>query len=146
MKDSGRNGWVSTWMKIAQIISSRSYDTRLKVGAIIVSEDNTQMLSIGYNGNYRGGPHQPESFEPGKSGFLHAEINSLIKCDYNFHKKKHMYVTHSPCRACAKCIINAGISRVIYNELYRDPSGIDLLKSAGIEVFSFEEAVQLFDS
>jgi dCMP deaminase len=52
-----------------------------------------------------------------------------------------MYITHSPCRQCAKLIINAEISKVIYGVLYRDPSGIDLLKSVGIEVLSLEEAI-----
>jgi len=136
-----RPSWPETWMSVARAIAQRSYDPRLQVGAIIVSEDNTRMLSVGYNGNYRGGPNEPESLEPGKSGMIHAEQNALVKCDFNFPKKKHMYLTHSPCRACAKLIINAEISRVVYNEVYRDPSGIELLKSAGVEVYSMEEAI-----
>lgn len=136
-----RPAWAETWMSIAMSIADRSYDPRLRVGSIIVSEDNTQMLSIGYNGNYKGGPHFHESSEPGKSGFIHAEVNALVKCDFNFAKKKHMYVTHSPCRDCAKLIINAEISRVVYHIPYRDPSGLDLLRSAGIEVLSISEAI-----
>jgi dCMP deaminase len=128
-------------MKVARTIAERSYDARLKVGAIVVSEDNTQMLSIGYNGNYRGGPHDHESSEPGQSGFIHAEANALVKCDYNFPKKKHMYLTHSPCRACSKLIVNAEIARVIYDVPYRDTSGLEILTSVGIEVFSLEEAI-----
>lgn len=122
-------------------IAERSYEPRLKVAAIVVSSDNTQMLSIGYNGNYRGGPHFHESTEPGKSGFIHAEVNALVKCDFNFAKPKHMYITHSPCRDCAKLIINAEIARVVYSIPYRDTSGIELLRSAGIEVLSIEEAI-----
>ena len=99
------------------------------------------MLSIGYNGNYKGGPHFRESSDPGKSGFIHAEVNALVKCDFNFPKKKHMYLTHSPCRACSKLIVNAEISKVIYNTLYRDLSGIEILISAGIEVFSLEDVI-----
>ena len=100
------------------------------------------MLSVGYNGNYKGGPHEHESTEPGKSGFIHAEVNALVKCDYNFGKKKHMYVTHSPCRDCAKLIVNAEIARVVYGVQYRDSSGLDLLRSGGIEVLSIEEAIR----
>ena len=128
-------------MSIAREISKRSYDPILKVGAIIVSEDNTRMLSVGYNGNYKGGPNVRESDEPGLGGLLHAEVNALVKCDFNFHKKKYMYVTHSPCRHCAKLIVNAEISRVIYGELYRDISGIELLKSADIDVLSLSEII-----
>lgn len=136
-----RATWPETWMTVARAMSQRSYDPRLQVGAIIVSEDNTQMLSVGYNGNYKGGPHEHESKEPGKSGFIHAEINALVKCDFNFSKRKHMYVTHSPCRDCAKLIINAEIARVIFETPYRDASGLDLLRSVGIEVLSIEEAI-----
>lgn len=135
-----RPDWIASWMRIAHIIADRSYDPRLKVGAIIVSSDNTQMLSVGYNGNYKGGPNQHESTEPGASGFIHAEINALLKCDFNFPKKKHMYVTHSPCRMCSKCIVNGGIATVFYDHPYRDTSGLDLLREAGVEVFSTSEA------
>lgn len=136
-----RPEWPITWMNVAREIARRSYDPRLKVAAIIVSEDNTSVLSIGYNGNYRGGPHSHESSEPGKSGFIHAEVNALVKCDFNFPKKKHMYVTHSPCRDCSKLIINAEISRVVYDIEYRDTSGIELLRSAGVSVMNLADAI-----
>jgi len=139
----GRPTWPETWMSIARVIAERSYDPRLKVGAIIVSSDNTQMLSGGYNGNYAGGPHEHESPEPGMSGFIHAEINALLKLDFNNPKEKHMYLTHSPCRMCAKCIINAGIKRVVYGEAYRDPSGVKLLQGVGIKTMTLEDAVLL---
>ena len=127
-----RPSWDKVWSQVAKAISARSYDPRHKVGAIVVSGDNTQMLSMGYNGNYAGGPNEPESLEPGHSGMLHAEINALLKMDYHSPCDKTMYVTLSPCRMCAKTIINAGIKEVVYIEKYRDPSGIELLTSAGI--------------
>lgn len=136
-----RPSWPEIWMSIAHTVAQRSYDPRLKVGAIIVSEDNSQMLSIGYNGNYKGGPHIQESSEPGQSGFIHAEVNALVKCDYNFHKKKYMYLTHSPCKSCSKLIVNAGISTVIYDIPYRDVSGLEILSSVGIDVFNLKEVI-----
>lgn len=129
-----RPSWDETWMSIAKTIAKRSYDPRLMVGAIVVSDDNTRLLSLGYNGNYKGGPNEPDSIDPGQSGFIHAEVNALVKCDYNFFRRKIMYVTHSPCLACSKLIVNADISRVVYGEEYRDRSGIDLLHACGIEV------------
>ncbi|MDB4337509.1 deaminase [bacterium] len=129
-----RPSWNEIWMKFAHLISKRSYDPRYQVGAVVVSSDNTQVLSVGYNGNYSGGPNKVESAAPGESGMLHAEINALLKSDYNNPKKKIMYVTLSPCRMCAKAIINAGINKVVYNNEYRDNSGLILLKEAGIHV------------
>lgn len=133
--------WAESWMTVAWAMAQRSYDPRLKVGCVIVPEDNTSVLGIGYNGNYKGGPHQHESPVPGQGGFVHAETNALVKCDFNFHKKKHLYVTHSPCRTCAKLIINADVSRVIFQVPYRDTSGVDLLRSVGIKTLSLEDAI-----
>ena len=105
----------------------------------MVTSDNTQVLSVGYNGNYTGGPNEVESEQPGESGFLHAEVNCLLKMDYNNPKSKVMYVTLSPCRMCAKAIINAGISEVVYGEEYRDTSGLEILRNVGISVRSYHE-------
>ena len=118
-------------------MSRRSYDPRSQVGTVVVTNDNTQVLAVGYNGNYAGGPNEAESPVPGESGLIHAEINALLKMDYNNPKKKIMYVTLSPCRMCAKAMINAGIDRVVYDQEYRDTSGLDVLHEGGIEVSRF---------
>jgi dCMP deaminase len=128
-------------MSIAKTVADRSYDTRLKVGAIIVSDDNTRLLSLGYNGNYRGGPNVPDSIEPGQSGLIHAEANCIIKCDYNFNRRKVMYLTHSPCVQCAKLIINANISEVVYDQEYRDLGGIKILECGGVVVNRYDEVI-----
>ena len=129
-----RPTWDEVWMETSKIISRRSLDPRHQVGAVIVTSDNTQVLAVGYNGDQRGGTNAVESNEPGCSGFIHAEINALIKCDYNNPKRKIMYLTLSPCRQCAKAIINGGISEVVYLEQYRDTSGLDVLKQSGVVV------------
>ena len=132
-----RPSWNDVWIKTARLLAERSYDPRYQVGAIVVTGDNTQVLAVGYNGNYSGGPNEAESLIPGESGMIHAEINALLKMDYNNPKEKKLYVTLSPCRMCAKAIVNSGINQVIYAEEYRDLSGIDLLKSQGVEVIRF---------
>ena len=127
-------------MEFAHSIAKRSYDPRHQVGAVIVTDDNTQVLSVGYNGNYAGGPNEVESESPGESGMIHAEINALLKMDYNNPKKKIMYVTLSPCKMCAKALVNAGISSVKYTQEYRNTEGVDILKSAGIEVIKLDSS------
>ena len=129
-----RPSWNEIWLEFAHSIARRSYDPRFQVGSVVVTEDNSQVLAIGYNGDHRGGPNQVDSREPGKSGFIHAEINALIKMDYNNPKAKKMYLTLSPCIQCARAIINGGIQKVFFDESYRDLSGIELLKQNGIEV------------
>jgi dCMP deaminase len=125
--------WDNVWSSFAYTISQRSTDPNYKVGCVIVPEDNTGVLALGYNGDHKGGPNVRDSEESGQSGFIHAEINALIKMDYNNPKKKIMYVTLSPCYMCAKAIINAGISEVRYTNEYRDKSGIELLERHGIK-------------
>jgi dCMP deaminase len=132
-----RPSWDEVWSSFATIISRRSIDPRFKVGAVVATEDNTQVLSVGYNGDHAGGSNEVESLEPGLSGCIHAEINALIKLDYNNPKKKKMYVTLSPCKMCAKAIVNANISEVIFLEKYRDESGLQLLQNSGIGVRQF---------
>ena len=135
--NSHRPNWNQVWMEFAHIISRRSYDPRHQVGAVVVSSDNTQVLAIGYNGNYKGGPNAAESLNPGQSGMIHAEINALLKMDYNNPKDKILYVTLSPCRMCAKAIVNAGIKKVYYDEEYRDTSSLEILRDSGVEVSRF---------
>ena len=130
-----RPSWDKIWVDFAQNISMRSVDPKYKVGAVIVNSENTQVLSIGYNGDQKGGPNARESMDTGNSGFIHAEINSLIKLDYNNPARKKMYLTLSPCPVCAKSIVNAGIQEVIYDEEYEHgAAGLSILKNAGIIV------------
>ena len=131
---SDRPTWDQVWGDVVNTIARRSADPTFMVAAIIVTDDNTQLLSLGYNGDHMGGSNCRESEVPGESGFIHAEVNALIKLDFNSPKKKKMYVSLSPCKMCAKAIINARIDEVIYSEEYRDTSGVDLLRRAGIKV------------
>ena len=139
MKNISRPSWDTIWMTMAETIAQRSHHSTFKVGALIVTSDNTQVLSLGYNGNAAGLSNVPQSEEPGCSGLLHAEINALLKLDYNNPKDKVMYLTLSPCTNCAIAVINSGIKKVVYKTKYRDDTGINMLTEAGIRVEQFNE-------
>jgi dCMP deaminase len=66
---------------------------------------------------------------------LHAEANAILKVAKSTQSSEGatLYVTMSPCLECSKLIIQAGITRVVYSERYRDDSGLELLHRAGIE-------------
>lgn len=134
MQKTNRPSWDEVWMTMAETIAKRSHHSASKVGSLIVTSDNTQVLALGYNGNAAGMSNVPQSEEPGCSGLLHAEINALLKLDYNNPKDKIMYLTLSPCEYCAKAIVNSGIKKVIYKKEYRDKTGIELLKSCNIDI------------
>jgi len=141
-----RPSWDDIWIEFAKTISKRSADPNFKVGCCIVTQDNTQVLAIGYNGDHKGGSNKRESLTPGCSGFIHAEINALIKLDYNNPKQKTMYITLSPCKDCAKAIINGGIDKIVYLDTYRDISGLKLLKSHGVEVVKYNGDINVLQS
>lgn len=134
--------WDEIWTSLAFHIARRSRDPRLKVAAVVVTEDNTTVLSIGYNGDEQGGPNCPDSNEPGKSGFIHAEANALIKMNYGDFRDKKIYLTHSPCPVCSRMIVNAGIKKVIYCEQYRDLKGLEILKNSGVDVKQYEMCME----
>lgn len=121
----GRISKDQLFMQIAKDVSQRSTCGRLQVGCIITDREKMQILSMGYNGNYAGGPNECDGHEPGKCGCLHAEINALIK--NTFGTGKIMYITDAPCLSCAKAILNAGIEEVYYSRDYRVTDGLKLL-------------------
>ncbi|MGN0219130.1 MAG: dCMP deaminase family protein [Muribaculaceae bacterium] len=122
------------YLRMATIWAENSYCVRRKVGAIIVK--NQMIISDGYNGTPSGFENVCED-ENGltKPYVLHAEANAITKVarSNNSSDGATLYVTASPCLECAKLIIQSGIRRVVYNELYRISDGIDLLERAGID-------------
>lgn len=122
------------YLRMARIWAENSYCVRRKVGALIV-KDNT-IISDGFNGTPSGFPNICESTEGVTFPYvLHAEANAITKVarSNNASQDATLYVTASPCLECAKLIIQAGIRRVVYSELYRITDGIDLLAQAGVE-------------
>lgn len=122
-------------MLMASIWAGNSYCERRKVGALIVK--NKMIISDGYNGTPTGFENICEDDAGASKPYvLHAEANAITKIarSHNSSDGATLFVTASPCIECAKLIIQSGIRRVVYGELYRLTDGIDLLKRAGIEV------------
>ena len=128
-------------MNLAFIIAQRSHSPRTKVGSVIVTSDNHCVLSLGYNGIESGSElNEPDSLLPGEEGTIHSEINSLIKMPYDDVREKKMYLTHSPCKICARAIINATtIKTVIYEIEYRDTTGLEILFKRGVSVVKYQQ-------
>lgn len=130
-------------MSMAYHLAQRSTCSRASVGCVVVTEDNHRVLAVGYNGGAKGVFNDCLSSEPGKCGHLHAEINALIKLDYNEPARKKAYVTLMPCFNCAVALINAEIKEVIYFHAYRDTSGLELLQKAGIRTWRYAGDIRL---
>ena len=145
------------YIKVAQICSENSKANKLKVGAIIVKDQ--QIISDGFNGTPSGFDNQCEDEKHkkldrcslcsqehcegcdniklvSKPEVLHAESNAITKCA-KYGKAtlgSTIYITHTPCIECAKLIIQAGIKRVVYKNFYKSLAGVEILRKSGIIV------------
>lgn len=130
---------ITTFMNIALELRRLPTCDRAKVACIIVPSDFSQIFSIGYNGNYSGGPNKCDSKEVGNCLCTHAETNAIAKLNPYNHNDCILFSTLSPCINCAKLILNIGsIKTIIYHDKYRDLSGIELLKQHR-KCYSYEE-------
>jgi dCMP deaminase len=121
------------FLNIAKEVSTLSYCVRAEVGSVIVKDGN--VISFGYNGTPSGSDNCCEEEVEGKlvskPEVLHAESNAILKAaKMGFSTDgATMYLTLSPCKDCAKLILQSGIKRVVYLELfYRDNGSVDFLK------------------
>jgi dCMP deaminase len=134
------NKYDKAYLRIAKEWSQLSYCKRKQVGAIIVRD--RMIISDGYNGTPSGFENCCED-EAGLTNWyvLHAEANAILKvarstqtCD-----GATLYITLSPCQECSKLIHQSGIKRVVYQQGYRDTTGVDFLLQAGVIVEQIEK-------
>lgn len=139
------------FMKMAQVASIMTTCTRRQVGAILVKDK--QVISTGYNGAPKNTAHCldigclrdelgiPSGQSPQLCRAVHSEQNAIIQAALNGRSTNGatMYCTHRPCSICAKMIINAGITTVVYQYEYPDDLAVQLMEEAGLEIIKWEE-------
>ena len=123
------------YLRMAYEWGKLSHCKRKQVGALIVKD--RMIISDGFNGTPTGFDNCCED-ENGNTKWevLHAEANAILKVASSTQSAKNatLYITLSPCTQCSKLIHQAGIKRVVYANAYKDPSGLDFLKKAGVEL------------
>lgn len=109
------SGWIKHWMAHAAVAARKSKDGT-QVGAALVGPEGEVRLTA-YNGPPRGVEDLPERRErPLKYLFAsHGETNLIAFAAREGIRTKGctVVVTHHPCAACARTLIQAGITRVI---------------------------------
>jgi dCMP deaminase len=134
------------FMRMADLVATRSTCLRRQVGAVVVKEK--RVLSTGYNGAPRGLRHcaevgcvrQQANVESGTRHELcrgvHAEQNAVIQAAYFgvSIKDSTIYTTNFPCVMCTKIIVNAGIAEIVYKDEYIDPLSREILDESGVLV------------
>jgi dCMP deaminase len=134
MDSKKRKKYDTKYLEMAQIWSELSHAKRTKVGAILV-KDNT-IIADGYNGTPQGFENDCEDEQNTTKWYvLHAEANAILKVARSTQSSQDstLYVTLSPCKECAKLIVQAGIKRVLYISEYRDTTGVEFLQKTGID-------------
>lgn len=138
-----RKDWDNYFMDIAKQVSTRATCKRKSVGAVIVRDKC--ILSTGYNGSVAGGVHCTEVGCMMEDGHcvrtVHSEANAIIQA------AKHgtridgatIYVTASPCWFCFKLIVNSGLKKIVFGEMYRDERITKYAEDAGIELINMEK-------
>ena len=146
--------WDQRFMELTEQVGSWASCIRRKVGAVIVREK--RVMTTGYNGAPAGISsciergeclRQKMNIASGTRAELcyaaHAEQNAIIQAArYGVNiSGATLYCTHQPCVICAKMIINAGITRVVYKEGYPDEFSMRLFGEAGTKVEKFEDII-----
>jgi dCMP deaminase len=141
-----RPSWDEYFMEMADIVKSRSTCLRRQVGAVVVKDK--RILASGYNGAPTGLKHCEETgclreqlgIPSGQRHELcrglHAEQNAIIQASLHGVKLEGatLYVTIQPCVVCAKMVINAGISKLVFKGDYPDELSWQMLQESGIEL------------
>lgn len=140
---ASRVSWDQYFMNIAKEVSTRSTCDSKHVGAVIVRD--RIILSTGYNGSVRGLDHCDDVGHLMEDGHcvrtLHAEANAIIQAAKHgvSINQSMIYVTASPCWPCFKSLANAGVTRIVFGEFYRDSRIFETAERLGIELVDAQE-------
>ncbi len=123
-----RDSWSVYFLKIAYAVATRATCDRLHVGCVLVDPASRTILATGYNGSARGSDHCDDVGHDMVNGSCertaHAEQNAIAQAAGQGAKVRgaYAYVTAYPCWRCARLLLNAGISKIVYAKAYRiDP-------------------------
>ena len=134
----------SAYLKMAETWGQLSYCERKKLGALIVKD--RMIISDGYNGTPSGFENVCEDEAHYTKWYvLHAEANAILKVAASTQSCKGatLYITLSPCKECSKLIHQSGIVRVVYSRAYKDVTGLDFLKKAGVALQHLPDETKL---
>lgn len=135
MKDLKQEKYDKAYLRMASEWGKLSFCERKQVGAIIVKD--RMIISDGYNGTPTGFENHCEDEEGYTKWYvLHAEANAISKVASSTQSCNGatLYITLSPCKECSKLIHQSGIKRVVYQNAYKDDSGLRFLEKAGVQL------------
>src|SRR5579872_1462124 len=136
---AGRPSWDAYFMAIVRAVATRATCSRRAIGAVLVK--NKLILATGYNGAPAGLRHCDHrdggDLQNGHCArSTHAEQNAIVQAARHgiSIEGATLYCTNNPCLACTKLLINAGVRRIVYEDIYPDALAFELLAEAGIPI------------
>jgi len=144
------------YMDLAESLAVRSHCVKAQVGAVLTKD--TRIISLGYNGP-PAGTHNCDEVWPEEgcprdskgscSLALHAEQNAILYASKNgvTIDGSTLFVTLSPCIACARVIYSVGIKKVFFKRSYAqykgipNDEGVDFLRKFGVEVVQYQKEI-----
>ena len=158
--EMNRPDFDDIFMELAVNLAKRSHCIKKHVGAVLTKD--TRIISIGYNGPPAGTHNCDVEFpingcatdsKGSCSLALHAEQNAILYAVKNNTSVEGstLFVTLSPCLACARIIFSMGISRVIYLYSYAEykgiasDEGVDFLRKFGVQVDKYQKSIEAND-
>ena len=138
--------WDQRFLNVAKHISEWSKDPSTKVGCVVVGPDH-EIRSTGFNGLPRGIEDNDERLNNREIKYpliCHAEENAIMHAARIGISLKDCtaYVTWPPCTRCARSLIQAGVSTIIYPKDIEIPErwmedfnlSLNMLKEAKINI------------
>ena len=138
--------WDQRFLNLAKHISQWSKDPSTKVGCVVVGPDR-EIRSTGFNGLPRGIEDNDERLNNREIKYpliCHAEENAIMHAARIGISLKDCtaYVTWPPCTRCARSLVQAGVSTIIYPKNIEIPDrwmddfnlSLNMLKEAKIDI------------
>jgi len=155
-----RPTWDEYFMEITRAVAKRATCDRGRSGCAIAKDK--QILVTGYVGAASGLGHCDEVGHQMKT-MTHEDGSQTNHCVRTTHAEQNaivqaakigvaingatLYCKMTPCRVCAKMIINSGIKRVVCEKRYHSgDESEEMFRKVGIELDFFNEEVETYDN
>ena len=138
-------------MEFAHYAAGMSTCLRRHVGCVVVKDNTT--LVVAANGPLKseascedvGCARQEEALASGtrldKCQAVHAEQSAIASCAKHDGSMEGstVYLTVSPCDVCARLLVQAGVAEVVYDDIYPNSRGVEILTNAGVKATHFHK-------
>jgi len=154
-----RPTWDEYFVEVMDAVGKRGTCDRGRSGCVVVRDKH--ILVTGYVGSPAGLPHCDDIGHQMKT-VIHEDGRESKHCVRTAHAEQNaicqaaklgvplegatIYVSMTPCSACAKMIINSGIKRVVARKRYHDgDDSEEMFKMAGVLFELLEDSLMEYD-